>query len=89
MALVKASSLFADLPSQSKAIGEFEAAFLQYPDLTMTAIGAVLVGDKKGRVSVDQITVFDSSGIALQDLSIANKVIDLAIARGLVADVEF
>ena len=37
----------------------------------MTELGAVLAGKAEGRRSADEITVFDSSGLAVQDLAIA------------------
>lgn len=69
------ASLFCDLPSQSRSIGEFQ----DVPDtFGLTAIGDVLTGEKPGRQSEDEITVFDSSGISLQDLFIAEALIKLA-----------
>ena len=87
--LLETNALFADLPEQSSAIGEFEFAVKRHPNLSITAIGAVLTGDVEGRVSDSQITVFDSSGIALQDLCIAQTVLEHAIERGAVSIVEF
>jgi alanine dehydrogenase len=37
----------------------------------VTALGAVLVGSAEGRRSPDDITIFDSTGLAIQDLAIA------------------
>ena len=37
----------------------------------MTEIGAVLAGEAPGRQHDDDITVFDSTGLAIQDLAIA------------------
>jgi ornithine cyclodeaminase/alanine dehydrogenase-like protein (mu-crystallin family) len=37
----------------------------------VTQLGAVLAGDSPGRQSSDDITVFDSTGLAIQDLAIA------------------
>jgi len=37
----------------------------------VTELGAVLTGDAKGRKSNDEITTFDSTGLAIQDLAIA------------------
>ena len=34
-------------------------------------LGAVLTGDKRGRQTADEITLFDSTGLAIQDLAIA------------------
>lgn len=71
--LVGMARLFADSVSQSVSIGEFEAAATAglVGTGSITPIGAVLSGDKPGRISDDDITIFDSSGIALQDLAIA------------------
>jgi ornithine cyclodeaminase/alanine dehydrogenase-like protein (mu-crystallin family) len=37
----------------------------------VTELGAVLAGDVEGRRSADEITTFDSTGLAIQDLAIA------------------
>jgi ornithine cyclodeaminase/alanine dehydrogenase-like protein (mu-crystallin family) len=39
--------------------------------LDVTELGAVLAGDAEGRRSDDEATVFDSTGLAIQDLAIA------------------
>ncbi|MDA8747007.1 ornithine cyclodeaminase family protein [Litoreibacter sp.] len=66
--------LFCDLPSQSRMIGEFQHA---PNDADLTAIGDVLAGRAKGRVSDDEITIFDSSGISVQDLFMAQAILDI------------
>jgi ornithine cyclodeaminase len=76
-ALLGRASLFCDLPSQSLRIGEF-----QHYDAdpgNVTALGCVLAQRHPGRTAAEQITVFDSSGIALQDLYVAEAL--LARAR--------
>lgn len=72
LALFPRAKLFCDLPSQSIEIGEFQHARqdIEHGALTLTAIGDVLEGRATGRTSPNDITVFDSSGIALQDLYI-------------------
>jgi ornithine cyclodeaminase len=67
VALYDRASLFCDLPEQSCAIGEFQHA----PSAAPVALGAVLTGDTEGRKSEEDVTVFDSSGFALQDLTLA------------------
>jgi alanine dehydrogenase len=37
----------------------------------VTELGAVLVGSTEGRMSADEVTLFDSTGLAIQDLAIA------------------
>lgn len=46
-----------------------EAGVLQRHDVT--ELGAVLAGDAEGRRSADESTVFDSTGLAIQDLAVA------------------
>ena len=52
-------------------------------------LGAVINGSDPGRTSDTKITLFDGSGVGLQDLAIAAAVIDLAVARGVSTDVDF
>mgnify|MGYP002822854460 FL=1 len=67
------ASLFCDLPEQSVRIGEFQHA---NSAAMPTAIGAVLAGGAPGRQDETEITIFDSSGISLQDLYIAKAILD-------------
>lgn len=65
--------VFADDWEQASHNGELvhavEAGALERADVT--ELGAVLAGDAPGRRSDDEITVFDSTGLAIQDLAIA------------------
>lgn len=78
--LFERARLFCDLPAQSIEIGEFQHVRdrIESGALTLTAIGAVLDGRELGRTSPDEITVFDSSGIALQDLYIGQFLVEAA-----------
>jgi len=76
-ALFDRASLFCDLPSQAVVMGDLQ--HFAGDKGAIVAIGDVLAGRAPGRVSPEQITVFDSSGIALQDLTIARR---LVAARG-------
>jgi ornithine cyclodeaminase len=71
--LLKRARLFCDLPSQSLSLGEFQHVRLEVESgaIALTAIGDVLTGRAKGRRCNDETTVFDSSGLALQDLFVA------------------
>lgn len=71
--LYKSAKLFCDYPQQSVVIGEFQHA----QDPQLTAIGTVISGAAEGRISNTEITIFDSSGIAIQDLYIANEILRL------------
>ncbi|WBJ94923.1 ornithine cyclodeaminase family protein [Shewanella sp. MTB7] len=68
------ASLFCDYQAQSLVIGEFQHA----NDAPVTEIGNVLIGMSTGRVGSEEITVFDSSGIAIQDLFVAAKLLELS-----------
>jgi alanine dehydrogenase len=46
-----------------------QAGALERSDVT--ELGAVLDGHARGRQSADDVTVFDSTGLAIQDLAIA------------------
>ena len=52
-------------------------------------MGAVVNGTHPGRTSADEITVFDGTGVGLQDLAVASAVVDLAVAKGVATIVEF
>jgi ornithine cyclodeaminase len=71
--IFQSASLFCDLPEQSVRIGELQHAG---PEVTPTAIGAVLSGNAPGRQHENEITIFDSSGISLQDLHMAKAILD-------------
>ena len=66
------AALFCDIPEQSRTIGEFSHA---PSDAALTPLGAVLRGEALGRKSAEEITVFDSSGFALQYLALAEHLI--------------
>jgi ornithine cyclodeaminase len=81
--LLASASLFCDLPTQSVQIGEFQHVrdAVATGDLTVTAIGNVIEGRSPGRQFEREITVFDSSGISLQDLCMAAALIEAKSAR--------
>jgi ornithine cyclodeaminase len=49
----------------------------------LVELGEVIVGRHAGRESVEQITLFESQGMAIQDLAVASRVLAAAEARGL------
>ncbi|NUF11246.1 ornithine cyclodeaminase family protein [Acinetobacter oleivorans] len=69
------SGLFCDLDVQSRLIGEFQHA----PEsATLINIGDVLLANVQGRQSQEQITIYDSSGLSIQDLYIAQKILEIS-----------
>lgn len=80
------SILFTDDIEQSMIIGEAEMAVkrkLLYKEDYMGEIGAVILDFAKGREQENDITVFDSTGIALQDLITANYALEIAKEKDL------
>ena len=70
---VAACRLFCDEWGQASHGGELtgavEAGVVRRDDVT--DLGAVLAGDAPGRTADDAVTLFDSTGLAIQDLAIA------------------
>jgi alanine dehydrogenase len=67
------AELFCDEWEQASHGGELAAA-VEAGAITradVTEIGAVLTGEAEGRRSGEEITIFDSTGLAIQDLAIA------------------
>lgn len=73
--LFSQSGLFCDLNTQSKVIGEFQHAS---ESATLINIGDVLSANAQGRQSQEQITIYDSSGLSIQDLYIAQKILEIS-----------
>jgi len=73
-AAVGACELFCDEWEQASHGGELAgpvAAGLVTRE-QVTALGAVLAGDAAGRSAPDAVTMFDSTGLAIQDLAVAS-----------------
>ncbi|MCV2872171.1 ornithine cyclodeaminase family protein [Defluviimonas sp. WL0050] len=89
-ALLARARVFTDEVAQSVTIGEAQhavaAGLIRAEDIT--PIGAVIAGLAEGRQSDDQITLFDGTGVGLQDLAVASTAVRLAEERGLAIKVE-
>jgi len=73
VAAVAACSLFCDEWAQASHGGELTGAIdagLVTRD-RVTELGAVLAGEARGRVGLEAVTLFDSTGLAIQDLAVA------------------
>ena len=84
-ALLARARLFADEVAQSVTIGEAQhavAAGVVTP-ADITPLGAVILGHAPGRQHADEITLFDGTGVALQDIAVAA----VALARARVAGI--
>ena len=90
-ALLARAQVFTDEIAQSVTLGEAQHAV---KDGLITAndiseLGAVINGTHPGRTSDDDITLFDGTGVGLQDLAVASAALDLAIERGTAIEVDF
>jgi len=54
----------------------------------LTELGEVIAGIRPGRTSSDQTTLFESQGMAIQDLIIAAELARLARARGMGSELD-
>ncbi len=83
-ALIAAATLFTDEVAQSISIGETQHAIASgmVQESAITPIGAVINGDHAGRMSDDEITLFDGTGVGLQDLAVASVAAKLAEEQG-------
>lgn len=84
-ALLAAARVFTDEVAQSVTIGEAQHAVAAglIEASAITPLGDVLTGLHPGRGSADEITLFDGTGVGLQDLAVAAKAVEAARARGL------
>ena len=89
--LVAAATVFTDEVAQSVSIGECQHAVSEglISEADITPIGAVINGVHTGRSSDDEITLFDGTGVGLQDLAVASVAVDLAKKAGRAQDVAF
>lgn len=90
-ALLAKASVFTDEVAQSITIGEAQHAVAEglIKESDVGEIGAVINGTDPGRTSAEQITLFDGTGVGLQDLAVAASVVDLAVEKGIAIEVDF
>ncbi|MCA0906862.1 ornithine cyclodeaminase family protein [Ruegeria marisrubri] len=90
-ALLARASVFTDEVAQSVSIGEAQHAVAEglIQESDVAQLGAVINGTDPGRISDNQITLFDGTGVGLQDLAVAASVVDLAFRKGVAIEVDF
>ena len=88
--LIAAATLFTDEIAQSTSIGETQHAIASglISEDVITPIGDVINGVHPGRSLDDEITLFDGTGVGLQDLAVASAAARLAEAKGKAQKVE-
>jgi alanine dehydrogenase len=82
--LVAQAAVFVDEAAQALTIGECQHAFeagLVTERSFRASIGEVIAGLRQGRRSDSEITLFDGTGVALQDLAVADLAVRMAARR--------
>jgi len=90
--ILKISKLVTDDFGQSVAVGEFEIGIktsVISKESIICEIGDVLTGNTIVRTSNDDITVYDSTGIGLQDIAVGNMAIKKAKMQSHDKSVQF
>ncbi|WP_189369306.1 iminosuccinate reductase BhcD [Tateyamaria omphalii] len=82
--LLAGATVFADEVAQSVSIGEAQHAIKDglLADTDIHQLGSVINSAHPGRISDEQITVFDGTGVGLQDLAVAASIVDAAVSSG-------
>jgi len=82
----RADKVVVDSLNQCRIIGEIQHALadgLITEDDVYAEIGQILIGEKKGRETNEEITLFDATGLAAQDIAAANIVFKQAKEKGI------
>ncbi len=90
--LLVGNKVVVDVLEQCATIGDLHhalAAGLLTRDAVHAELGEVVAGTKPGRTSADEITIFDSTGMALQDVAAAVIVYQRALAAGAGKSIAF
>jgi ornithine cyclodeaminase len=88
-ALVAAATFFTDEVAQSITLGEAQHAVAAglLAAAAIVSLGDVLTGAHPGRRTVEEITLFDGTGVGLQDLAVAAMAVQRAEERGLAVEI--
>jgi len=90
--ILSRNKVVADVVEQGAAIGELHHALtagLMTREDVHAELGQVIAGIKPGRISADEIIVFDSTGMALQDVVTAATVYEKAVKDGVGTRIDF
>jgi len=90
IALLFAARIYVDDWAQASHSGEINVAYSQGRLKTVAGtLPDLIVGKAEGRTSPEQITIFDSTGLAIQDLALARIVYEQARLRHEGLEIEF
>lgn len=89
--LFRHAKVVVDSPDECMRRGETQHSIKQKiiaPDDIYAEIGEIALGEKSGRTNEDEITIFDSVGLSIQDIAIANILYKKAVSleKGLILD---
>ena len=85
-ALIGSNTVVVDLLEQCASIGELHHALKQgllTKQDVHAELGEIVTGKKAGRISEEEIIIFDSTGTALQDVAAASIVYERAASAGI------
>lgn len=89
--ILERATVFTDEVAQSISIGEAQHAVAsgKLAESRISEIGSVINGDHAGRQSDSELTVFDGTGVGLQDLAVAHVAVDIAKQKGVAQEISF
>ncbi|RLK11238.1 iminosuccinate reductase BhcD [Ruegeria conchae] len=89
--LINRATVFTDEVAQSITLGECQHAVASgsKTETDIRQIGEVINGTHPGRQSDQEVTLFDGTGVGLQDLAVASAVVELAVEQGIAIEVDF
>ncbi len=89
--LIARANVFTDEIAQAVTLGESQHAVAAgiKAESDIRQIGEVINSTHPGRTSDDEVTLFDGTGVGLQDLAVASAVVDLAVQQGIAIEVGF
>ncbi len=84
--LMRSSTIVTDVTEQAMAIGDLHHA----PGARVHAeLGEIVAGKKRGRMSDDEVIIFDSTGVGFQDAAAAAIVYERALQRKMGTEIRF
>jgi ornithine cyclodeaminase/alanine dehydrogenase-like protein (mu-crystallin family) len=85
VAILRRAKVVVDDPQQARTLGESQHLTAEEADQhpPYAQLGELTAGRKPGRANSTEITVFDGTGVAFQDLATAHFAVQVARARGL------
>ncbi|MFI5331826.1 MAG: ornithine cyclodeaminase family protein [Desulfobaccales bacterium] len=91
-AILQAAKVVVDDWAQASHSGEINVALSKgeiTPEMIYGSLGEIVAGKKPGRQSPEEITVFDSTGLIIQDLALGYAIYLKAKERGLGVEKDF